>query len=257
MSNNKYYEDIVNKRNATIQKKREAKVAKKQAILEKLENDIEYLQKVKATVQKRQDTISKKQFIKDLMTAGEAYGEEKQNKTEVNNTITLRDRKKYEKGIKNALESIKVVSFYDDLYYEVVQDGMRIKVPNISVIKSLIESTLRKQIEENNSKNKLSGFVTILVKFKIVGDEKTVTQEKRFFNSETSSFHSSKMISGFINNMVSSFESFLEETKNSSDVVFDGIEKMSIKTAKTKAIIGGSYIELPDFIKNKKACVNI
>ena len=147
MSNNKNYKDIVNKRKATIQKKREAKVAKKQDILQKLENDIEYLQKVKATVEKRQDTISKKQFIKDLMTAGDAYSQEKQNKTEVNSTIKLRDRKKYEKSIDNALESFKVVSFHDDLHYEVIQDGMRIKVPNIPVIKSLIESILRKQIE--------------------------------------------------------------------------------------------------------------
>ena len=97
MSNNKNYKDIVDKRKATILKKRMDKVAKKQAILEKLENDIEYLQKVKATVQKRQDTISKKQFIKDLMTAGEAYSQEKQNKTEVNSTIKLRDRKKTRK----------------------------------------------------------------------------------------------------------------------------------------------------------------
>ena len=35
------------------------------------------------------------------------------------------------------------------------------------------------------------------------------------------------------------------------------IEKLSIKTAKSKAIIGGSYIPLPEFIQNKRACVNI
>ena len=65
------------------------------------------------------------------------------------------------------------------------------------------------------------------------------------------------MIGGFINNMVSEFENFLEVAKNDSEMIFDSIEKMSIKTAKTKAIVGGSYIELPDYIKNKKACINI
>ena len=50
MNNNKNYIDIVNKRKNTILKKREAKLAKKQDILDKLENDIDYLKKVKATV---------------------------------------------------------------------------------------------------------------------------------------------------------------------------------------------------------------
>ena len=63
-NNNKNYSEIVEKRRATIEKKREKTVAKKQAILEKLNNDIDYLNKVKSAVEKRKDTISKKEFIK-------------------------------------------------------------------------------------------------------------------------------------------------------------------------------------------------
>ena len=37
------------------------------SILEKINNDIEYLNKVKSAVEKRKDTISKKEFIKDLL----------------------------------------------------------------------------------------------------------------------------------------------------------------------------------------------
>ena len=159
---------MLKKRKNTILKKREAKMAKKQAILNELNSNIEYLNKVKATVEKRRDTISKKQFIKDLMNAGESYNEEKQKKYEVNSTEKLRDRKKYEKKIEEALGSFKVVSFYDNLYYKVIKDDEVIKdakklgipVPNYPVIKSLIENELRKQIEQNNSKNKLSGFIT-------------------------------------------------------------------------------------------------
>ena len=66
INNNKNYSEIVKKRQATIEKKREVKVAKKQAILDKINNDIEYLNKVKSAVEKRKDTISKKEFIKDL-----------------------------------------------------------------------------------------------------------------------------------------------------------------------------------------------
>ena len=78
MSNNKNYQEITEKRKATIQKKRDAKLAKKQVILDKINNDIEYLNKVKRAVEKRKDTISKKEFIKDLFNAGAAFGEEKE-----------------------------------------------------------------------------------------------------------------------------------------------------------------------------------
>jgi hypothetical protein len=157
MSNNKNYKEIVEKRKASILKKREAKVAKKQAILERLDSDIDYLNKVRKAVEKRKDTISKKQFIKDLLNAGANYNEEKENQTVIDKSVKTRERKKYEKGIKDALEAFKVVSFYDNLYYELrVEGGGTINVPNIPVIKSLIENELRKQIEQNNSKNKLS-----------------------------------------------------------------------------------------------------
>jgi len=66
----KNYSEIVEKRKATIEKKREKTIAKKQAILEKLDNDIDYLNKVKSAVEKRKETISKKEFIKDLFNAG-------------------------------------------------------------------------------------------------------------------------------------------------------------------------------------------
>ena len=144
MSNNKNYKEIVEKRKASILKKIEAKMVKKQAILEKLDSDIEYLNKVRKTVEKRKDTISKKQFIKDLLNAGLAYGEEKQNQTETNKSVKTRERKKYEKGIKEALESFKVISFYDNQDYQ----SHGISVPNIPVIKNLIENELRKQIEK-------------------------------------------------------------------------------------------------------------
>ena len=109
------------------------------------------------------------------MFAGETYNEEKQKKYEVNSSEKLRDRKKYEKKIEEALGSFKVVSFYDNLYHTVIQDDNSIKVPNYPVIKSLIENELRKQIEQNNSKTKLSGFVTIVCLFTVGdADEKTV-----------------------------------------------------------------------------------
>ena len=52
--------------------------------------------------------------------------------------------------------------------------------------------------------------------------------------------------------MIKSCKKELEQAKNGSGLKFVGIEKLSIKTAKSKAIVGGSYIELSDYIKIKK-----
>jgi hypothetical protein len=115
-----------------------------------------------------------------------------------------------------------------------------------------------KQIASNNSKHKLSCFITI----KYLMREDDPLEEKpriilRYFNSNIINLTSSHVISGFINNLIKSFEKQLEITENGSSLTFVGIEKLSIKTAKSKAMVGGSYIELPEFIKNKRACVNI
>ena len=87
--------------------------------------------------------------------------------------------------------------------------------------------------------------------------EKTIEIITRYFNSHIITLTSSHVISSYINDLIKAFEKELENAKNTSNTTFAGIEKLSIKTAKSKASIGGSYIELPDYIKNKKACVNI
>ena len=134
--------------------------------------------------------------------------------------------------------------------------SFEVVVPNFPVIKQNIESELRKQIASNNSKNKLSCFITIKYLMLHIDEDLKIIVE-RYFNSHIISLTSSHVISGFINDMIISFEAELDQAKINSKSKFMGIEKLSIKTAKSKALIGGSYIELPDYIKNKKACVNI
>ena len=113
MSNNsnKNYQEIIEKRKATIQKKRDAKVAKKQVILDKINNDIEYLNKVKRSVEKRKDTISKKEFIKDLFNAGIAYSEEKEKVHEFNTVASERQARKGER-IEALGSKFKVNKYY-------------------------------------------------------------------------------------------------------------------------------------------------
>jgi len=49
----------------------------------------------------------------------------------------------------------------------------------------------------------------------------------------------------------------LESSINGSGFILHSITELQIKTSRSKPTVGGSYIELPDVIKNKKACVNI
>ena len=100
---------------------------------------------------KRQKT----DFSKQLLNIGSIYNEEKKKEIKINKEEKIRERKKYEPG--QALGAFKVVSYYDNLHYE--YDG--IIFPNIPLIKQNIESELRKQIASNNSKHKLSCFITI------------------------------------------------------------------------------------------------
>ena len=145
---------------------------------------------------------------------------------------------------------------------------MRIVVPNEPVIKSYIDTSLRKQIAENNSKEKLKCFITI--KYNLCEDipkntrlinngfrESIVDLEKRFTNGLIFTLNSSAIIGNIQNQIIDEFNNDLEKSQGGSSFVLHSITELQIKTARSKPTVGGSYIELPDFIKNKKACVNI
>ena len=62
-SKNKYLE-IIAKRKSTIQKKRDAKLAKKEHVLKKIDEDVQYLQKLKKTVEKEKILLVKNNLLK-------------------------------------------------------------------------------------------------------------------------------------------------------------------------------------------------
>ena len=88
-------------------------------------------------------------------------------------------------------------------------------------------------------------------------DKEDKAQYIRYFNSNTKTITSRKFIEDFINDVITGFTADLEEAKLHSNLVYDGIDKLSIKTCKSKQVFGKSFIELPQAIKNKNACVNI
>ena len=165
MNNNKVYKtEAAMKKAKTMDTKRVAKENKKQAYHKKHGSE-----KIKAAVEKRAIKKDQKDFSKQLLNIGLLYDDEKKKEIKINKKEKVRERKAYEKG--QALGSFKVVSYYDNLHYEKIAPFIasfsretiyyEVLAPNIPVIKQNIESELRKQIASNNSKHKLSCFITI------------------------------------------------------------------------------------------------
>ena len=114
-----------------------------------------------------------------------------------------------------SLGSFKVVSFYDNLTTLIGQ----IRVPHLAVIKQYIETELRKQISLNNSKHKLTGFVTIkYIVQEDDNDDGEMTQlftpnEFRYFNSDMVNLTNTHILSNFTNDVATQFTIHLKETK--------------------------------------------
>ena len=83
------------------------------------------------------------------------------------------------------------------------------------------------------------------------------SEEERWFNSSTTSLTSTHVLNSFINNIIVQFENCIENSHNTSNSFLKSVDRLEIKTAKSNTMVGGSYIELPEYIKNKRACVNI
>ena len=81
--------------------------------------------------------------------------------------------------------------------------------------------------------------------------------EKHNFHSDTLFITSKNIIKGYMEDTKQKFYNYLETCKQASDSIFKGFTEIHISTSRNKAIAGKSFIELPLWIKNKKACVNI
>ena len=248
--NNKVYKtEAAMKKAKTMDAKRASKQAKREA----------YAVSEKAF--KRQQT----DFSKQLLKIGSIYDEEKKKEFKINKQEKVRERKKYEPG--QALGSFKIVYYDDNLYikYKIELEDfesfstslIEIGIPNNTVIKNLIDNELRRQITSNNGKNKLSCFISIKFTMLFVDKELNESVEERWFNSSTTSLTSTHVLNSFINNIIVQFENCIENSHNTSNSFLKSVDRLEIKTAKSKAMVAGSYIELPEYIKNKRACVNI
>ena len=82
----------------------------------------------------------------------------------------------------------------------------------------------------------------------------TVDYRKFYFNSEISVLKSVESLQPMINKIMEDFEACIP--RDGSSYKSGGV-KIDVKMNKSKQIYGDSYVDLPAFIKNKKARVNI
>ena len=254
--------------------------------------NINNMDKKQIAVMKRKATILKKREMKEtkrvmnqskkVLKAGFIYSEEKANvsdKFKIKDDIKAqRDRKKYERKfdtVFSAINNMFHTRTINDVYSMnmiVQQKDSLIIQPNETFIKNRLTNIFINEITNNSKNLKISQFVTI--KYLISDGSEEVdnnymekldnrTYDKKefkevYFNSEIEVLTSVKKIDSIINNTIGQFMKQLEEmSQNGSGGVFGGIIKTEVKMSKSKNIFGGSYVELPEKIKNKKACVNI
>jgi hypothetical protein len=92
-----------------------------------------------------------------------------------------------------------------------------IEIPNKTVIKNLIDNELRRKITSNNSKNKLSCFISIKFTMLLIHTDWTETEEERWFNSSTTSLTSTHVLNNFINNVIVEFKNCIKKSHNTSN----------------------------------------
>ena len=238
--------------------------------------------KMKIAIQRRKITILKKRLLKAekklnniekrVIHAGESYLQNiiaEPNPKFIIHHIeeSTRERKKYEKHIikqtsginemfiiktLNNVELLNKTTNMDVVIYDgnfnLVTVEKEMIEPNYEYIKREISNIFYKAITERNL-YKISQYITI--KF-------TIDSIKYYFNSDISVLKSVKSLQPMINSILDEFELFINSgIGHKSGGAFTGIIKIDVKMNKSKQIYGASYVELPKFIKNKKACINI
>lgn len=228
--------------------------------------------------QKEQKKIIKEQ--KAILRAGDKYKKYK-NKNDVEHKIEFaeneRERKEFEPGFgliqsedNTLLNNTFQTSTYTDeniLNVRVIDEyiksnGERQRTveyrPNDNFIINSIENKLNNRRQDVGKKYQVNAYITMKFRLKNYNAQLKISESRSFyFNSSPIVITSSNIIRQYANSVMEEFYEDLQKINSGgSGGQFDGVEKLVIKTALAKAVLGKSFIELPIEIKAKKACVN-
>lgn len=183
--------------------------------------------------------------------------------------------------IKEKLEkSNKRIAYkFDEDLFEEPRERNRNTIKSSQSNKKKFRTTLveREYINENNVtelnslnliyhaipfiKQTIAKYINVKVSFHfnlVFLKKKTGTFENITHSPKSLSFLNGEGIKEVLANLKSELKTFIEEVEMSaSELVFVSLEKMYVNISKYRAYRGGSYLELDDYLKNKKCCINI
>ena len=228
----------VEKRKLTIQKKALNKQLKKEQYALKL--GLEKINEIKARIKETKiKNIEKKLFIPD-------------QKLETSNK-----QRKYE--VKALGGTFKEITLEDDDFTLLFPNGTR--TPHREKIVKSISNTVTREFI--NKLNNINLFFNVQIKYtvyqKINIDGRThIKYYELFFNTKTASIlHSLNQIKEWSELSYLEYAKHLQETILASDIHFYEINYVRVQISKRTRTRGGSYVDLPDILKNKKAIINI
>ena len=158
---------------------------------------------------------------------------------------------------KDRYKPILVKSGYNNNYIQYERKGD--KILTLKEYLALIEQYLRKLI--NYYKNKGEWKVQLIAEISFIsskpGSDETRIMHMRTDNEEfMNGSDTDKIIKGLFESFLQKYEENLQEKMKGSDFEFDGVNFLYYDFNKISINRGGSYIDSPKWIKNKKSTIN-
>ena len=158
---------------------------------------------------------------------------------------------------KNYYKPILVKSGYNGNYIQYESKGDRILT--LKEYLALIEKYLRKLI--NYYKNKGEWKVQLIAEISFIslkpGSDETRIMHTRSDNEEfTNGSDADEIIEGLFGSFLRKYEENLQEKMKGLDFKFDGVNFLYYDFNKISINRGGSYIDSPQWLKNKKSTIN-
>ena len=154
-------------------------------------------------------------------------------------------------------EPTLVKSGYNNIYIEYRSEGNEILTPEEYL--ALIESYLRELIKDYKSKGEWKIQLTAQINFISLrpGSDETRVMHTRSANEEfMNGSDTDEIIKELFKSSLQRYQENLQEKMRGSDFAFDGVNFLYYDFNKISINRGGSYIDSPKWLKNKKSTIN-
>ena len=150
-----------------------------------------------------------------------------------------------------------VKSGYNNNYIQYKSEGD--KILTVEEYLALIEPYLRKLINDHKSKGEWKTQLTAQINFislKPNSDETRVMHTRSVNEEFMNGIDTDEIIKEFFKSLLQRYQEILQEKIRGSDFAFDGVNFLYYGFNKISISRGGSYIDSPKWLKNKKSTIN-